>query len=75
MSSVEAIYSGGVFRPLGDVAIAENQRVRLLIEPAPAVDPCDWLRAVEEHQASIIARHGVLPDSTAEIADERRRHE
>jgi predicted DNA-binding antitoxin AbrB/MazE fold protein len=32
MSSVEAIYCNGVFRPLGEVPFAENQRVRLTIE-------------------------------------------
>ena len=35
MSSVEAIYVGGVFRPLGEVGIPENQRVRLTIESSP----------------------------------------
>jgi predicted DNA-binding antitoxin AbrB/MazE fold protein len=34
MGIIEAIYSGGVFRPLDQVAIAENQRVRLTIEAA-----------------------------------------
>src|SRR5438105_2150910 len=32
MSIIEAIYSGGVFRQLDQVSIAENQRVRLTIE-------------------------------------------
>jgi len=35
MNSFEAIYSGGVFRPLKEVAVAENQRVRLTIESSP----------------------------------------
>jgi hypothetical protein len=36
MNSIEAIYSGGEFRPLGEVAIAENQRVRSTIESSAA---------------------------------------
>ena len=35
MNSFEAIYSGGVFRPLKEVAVAENQRVRLTIDSTP----------------------------------------
>ncbi len=35
MHSVEAIYSGGVFRPLTEVNMAENQRVRLTIDSSP----------------------------------------
>jgi predicted DNA-binding antitoxin AbrB/MazE fold protein len=32
MRSIEAIFTGGVFRPLGQVSVAENERVRLPIE-------------------------------------------
>jgi predicted DNA-binding antitoxin AbrB/MazE fold protein len=38
MTTVEAIYEGGVFKPLGEVNLAERQRVKLVIqtdEPAP----------------------------------------
>jgi predicted DNA-binding antitoxin AbrB/MazE fold protein len=37
--TVDAIYSGGVFRPLGDVAVGENQRVRLTIESSTTAVP------------------------------------
>jgi predicted DNA-binding antitoxin AbrB/MazE fold protein len=29
----EAIFSGGVLKPVGDMALAEGQRVRLVVEP------------------------------------------
>jgi predicted DNA-binding antitoxin AbrB/MazE fold protein len=72
MKTVEAIYSGGVFKPIDTVSIPENQWVRLTIEP---YDPADWLAAVIEFQQQIAANHGVLPDGTPDIAADRRRHE
>jgi predicted DNA-binding antitoxin AbrB/MazE fold protein len=33
MSAIEAIYQHGVFKPLTDVGLPENQRVRLSIQP------------------------------------------
>lgn len=75
MSTVEAIFADGVFRPLSQVSIPENQRVRLTIEPAVASELSSWLDAVREFQKQLIAKHGVLPDSTPEIAADRRRHE
>jgi len=75
MSTVEAIYAGGVFKPLGEVSVPENQRVRLTIEPAAAADVSSWLDEVKQFQQQIISQHGVLPDSTPDIAADRRRHE
>ena len=75
MSTVEAIYAGGVFKPLGEVSVPENQRVRLTIEPATAAHAGNWFDEVRRFQQQIISQHGVLPDSTLEIAADRRRHE
>ena len=75
MNTVDAIYSGGVFKPLDQVKIPENQRVRLTIEPTERSDSSDWLDAVREFQGRILASHGVLPDSTSDIAADRRRDE
>lgn len=33
MTSIEAIYQGGVFRPVGAIELPEGQRVRLRVEP------------------------------------------
>lgn len=75
MSTVEAIFTSGVFKPLSEVALADNQRVRLTIEPTGAPPPPSWLEMVREFQRQLVANHGVLPDSTPEIAADRRRHE
>ena len=75
MNTVDAIYSGGVFKPLDQVTIPENQRVRLTIEPTERSDSSDWLDAVRKFQGRILASHGVLPDSTLDIAADRRRDE
>lgn len=75
MNTVEAIYSGGVFKPLNQVTIPENQRVRLTIEPTQPSDSSKWLDSIREFQERIVASHGVLPDSTSDIAADRRRDE
>ena len=76
MTHVEAIYHNGVFQPVQDVKLPENQRVRLSIEPVEADDVANWkawLAEVEEHQQRIIAERGYFPDSTPDIAEDRRR--
>ena len=75
MLSIQAIYAGGVFRPLEQVTLQENQHVTLTIEGAAAPRAVSWLEAAKEFQRQLIAQHGVFPDSTPEIAADRRRHE
>ena len=31
MTTIEAVYQNGVFKPIGEVKLSENQRVRLTI--------------------------------------------
>lgn len=70
--TIEAIYTGGVFKPLEKVQMPENQRVR--IEVIPTREDVDaWLKDIEQLHKEIIARSGVLPDSTADIAEDRLR--
>jgi predicted DNA-binding antitoxin AbrB/MazE fold protein len=74
MNTVDAVYENGVFRPLENVALDDHQRVRLTIEPAEPAYASSWLSAVEAFQRQLIASHGLLPESTADIAADRRRH-
>jgi predicted DNA-binding antitoxin AbrB/MazE fold protein len=73
MTQVEAIYQNGVFKPLQDVELAENQRVRLSVQPVGAGDVQAWLAEVQELRRRIVAERGYFPDSTLDIAEERRR--
>jgi predicted DNA-binding antitoxin AbrB/MazE fold protein len=73
MTEVEAVYQNGVFKPLKDVGLAENQRVRLRIQPLEAGDAQAWLARVQQRQQQIIAERGTFPDSTTDIAEDRRR--
>jgi predicted DNA-binding antitoxin AbrB/MazE fold protein len=76
MTQIDAIYQNGVFKPLQDVGLTENQRVRLSVEPAEVGDvPAwrAWLARVEERHQRIIAERGYFPDSTLDIAEDRRR--
>ncbi len=72
MSTVEAVYQEGVFRPLGHVDLAENQRVRLHVEPAEAVHwraGLEQVRHLQQRLAGVAGRF----DSAAEIARDRLR--
>lgn len=75
MTTVEAIYASGVFKPLDKVTMPENQRVRLTIELTEPADTLEWLEAVREFQGRILACYGIMPDSTSDIAADRRRDE
>lgn len=73
MTRVDAVYQGGVFRPLGDVGLEENQEVSLFVEPVPGRDALKWLEQARELQRQIMQERGVLPDSTPDIAADRSR--
>ena len=73
MSRIEAIYHLGVSEPLKPVNLCEEQRVQLSFAPANGQTPHAWLNQVQTIQATIVERHGVLPDSASEIAADRRR--
>ena len=73
MSRIDAIYRRGVFEPLEPIDLREEQRVQLSFEPANGQKPQAWLNQVQAMQAAIVERQGVLPDSAAEIAADRRR--
>jgi predicted DNA-binding antitoxin AbrB/MazE fold protein len=74
-TTVEAIYQGGVFKPVRPVDLPENQRVRLNVDSVPATDFQAWLDRVRPVQQEIVNRFGLLPDSTPIIAEDRRRNE
>jgi predicted DNA-binding antitoxin AbrB/MazE fold protein len=73
MTQVDAIYQDGMFKPLQDVQLAENQRVRLSFQLLEAVDIESWLAAIQEQQKRIIGERAYFPDSAASIAEDRRR--
>jgi predicted DNA-binding antitoxin AbrB/MazE fold protein len=75
MTTVDAIFADGVFKPVIPVAMPENQRVRLTVETVVPGDLSQWLAAVRTFQGEVVARRGVLPDCTSEIASDRRHHE
>ena len=73
MTQVEAIYHDGVFQPVQDEKLPENQRVRLSIEPVEASDVMAWLADVQEMQKRVVAERGYFPDSAVSIAEDRMR--
>jgi len=75
MPEFEAIYQAGVFKPLKEVHLPENQRVLLSIRTQSVQDVGAWLTEVREFQQRIIATRGCFPDSTLDIAADRVRDE
>ena len=75
MPQIEAIYQGGVFKPLGAVTLPENQRVRLDVRPVGVDEVNAWLEEVLQVQQRIIEHRGFFPDSTPDIAQDRARDE
>jgi predicted DNA-binding antitoxin AbrB/MazE fold protein len=73
MTTIDAVYSGGVFTPVDKVDLPENQRVRIYVEPHSIVNLTEWLAAASEHRRNMEARHGLLPDSTEIIRADRNR--
>jgi len=55
------------------VHLDEEQRVWLRIEAAGDETPQVWLERARARQAAMIERQGLLPDSTLDIAEDRKR--
>lgn len=76
MQQIDAIFEDRVFKPVGPVSLEEKQRVRLSIEPvregATQALPDCWEQA-KEFQEKLFNKYGFLPDSTADIAEDRKR--
>ena len=75
MSIVEASYQAGVFKPLKEIRLPENQRVFLNVRTPTVQDVGAWLAEVRELQQRISAERGCFPDSTLDIAGNRVRDE
>jgi predicted DNA-binding antitoxin AbrB/MazE fold protein len=73
MSHVEAIYQHGVFRPLGQVKLPENQRVRLHVEAVSPSNSQAWLDDARKLQRQFTDNGRTLPNSEDDIASDRTR--
>jgi predicted DNA-binding antitoxin AbrB/MazE fold protein len=72
MSIIEAVYRHGVFEPLKPVNLPEEQRVEVrLVWHESALK--NWIREAEAMQGEFVKKHGYLPDSTPDIAEDRMR--
>jgi predicted DNA-binding antitoxin AbrB/MazE fold protein len=72
MTTIEAIFEGGVFKPVGPVALPDKQRVRLDVRPVDA-DALAWFAEMRAAREQLAAKYGPFPDSTPDIAADRRR--
>ena len=72
-TTVEAVYQGGVFKPVRPVDLPENQRVQLQVESVSVEETLAWLANMQAAREELRAKHGEFPDSTPEIAEDRMR--
>ncbi len=72
-TNVEAVFQNGIFKPLQEVQLPDNQRVRLSVQPVEAENIEAWLEKVQQIRQRIIAQRGYYPDSSLDIAEDRRR--
>jgi predicted DNA-binding antitoxin AbrB/MazE fold protein len=70
---IDAIYQGGVFRPLEPVDLSENQRVSLSVEASQRENALAWIEDASRFREEVAARCGILSDSTLDIAADRAR--
>ena len=61
--TIDAIYAGGVFKSLESVGVAENQRVRLAVEPAGPAG--DWFAEAAALRQRLFEKYGLFSDSTS----------
>jgi predicted DNA-binding antitoxin AbrB/MazE fold protein len=72
MTAVEAVYQNGVFEPVHPVDLPENQRVRLDVRPVDAA-ALAWFAEMRLARERVAAKYGLFPDTTPDIAADRRR--
>ena len=74
MQTIEAIYQGGVFKPLFELELPENERVVLTVQQRPKKeDVLAWIKRLTDAHDRFVAERGYLPDSTPDIAEDRMR--
>jgi hypothetical protein len=72
ITTVDAVFSGGLFRPLGQVTLPENSHVKLTIQPIPP-SVSEWLARTATLREEMFAKYGYYLDSTEIISADRRR--
>jgi predicted DNA-binding antitoxin AbrB/MazE fold protein len=74
MQTVEAIYQGGVFKPLRELQLPENERVILTVQQQTSKEAAlAWIKRVTEAQERFVAERGYLSGVTEDIAADRMR--
>lgn len=74
-TTIEAVFSGGTFHPLGEVGLPENARVRLTVQPVQSIPSAvaEWLARAAALREELFQKYGYYPDSAELVAADRRR--
>jgi predicted DNA-binding antitoxin AbrB/MazE fold protein len=67
--TIDAVYVDGQFRPVREVNLPENARVRLTVQPLPTWE--EWLARVAAHREAMFAKLGYYTDSAELIRGHR----
>jgi predicted DNA-binding antitoxin AbrB/MazE fold protein len=73
--TVEAVYEDDIFKPVGAVALANKQPVRLTIEELdqPKLPFDQWIEKASNFREQMRTKCGTFPDNTIDIAADRMR--
>ena len=73
MSIIEAVYRNGVFEPLEPVNLREEVRVQVHVDSNQKEAMEEWIKKANALKEEFVRKHGYLPDSTPDIAEDRLR--
>lgn len=74
MTTVEAIYQNGVFRPLERLELPEDTRLQISFERNQKKQHMlEWLKDADAFREQLRQKYGTFPDSAEMIAEDRRR--
>lgn len=74
-TTIDAVYTGGVLRPLAEVNLEENQCVRLSVIKSLPLPPdvVQWMLDTAAFRKECFEKYGYFPDSAEAVAADRRR--
>ena len=72
--TIDAVYVGGVLKPLAEVDLKENECVRLTATPLPLPPHVvKWMLETAAFRKECFEKYGYFPDSAETVAADRRR--
>ncbi len=72
--TIEAVYEGGVFKPVRKVTLPDRSRVRLTLTPLPSLTPAERKRLVERQRKALLRLVGIADSGRTDISKRHDEH-